>query len=118
MKKELSKKERLQKAQLQHQLFLKKVGYIPRDVKSKTTLKETYTLKVDQPAGLPGVSNNIQGVCFKKSIDDYKWKQGREETPETINKIEEKKNRVAIAFNKGSYQYITDESDPKNFGKK
>jgi hypothetical protein len=32
--------------------------------------------------------------------------------------IERKKKRVAVLYNKGAYQYITDEMDPKTFGRK
>lgn len=32
--------------------------------------------------------------------------------------IEHKKKRVAVLYNKGAYQYITDEMDPKTFGRK
>jgi len=37
---------------------------------------------------------------------------------EALKEIEKKKKRVAIAYNKGAYQYITDDCDPKTIGKK
>lgn len=40
------------------------------------------------------------------------------EDEETRNAIIEKSKRIAIAYNKGSYQYITDGTDPKTIGRK
>lgn len=37
---------------------------------------------------------------------------------EAQKEIEKKKLRVAPAFNKGGYQYITDETDPSDLGRK
>ena len=38
------------------------------------------------------------------------------ETKETRDEIIAKSKRVAIAYNKGAYQYVTDETDPKTLG--
>lgn len=65
------------------------------------------------------VSNNLHETGgFKKSVDDWKWKRGREESAETIKEIEKKKSRIAPAWNKGANQYITDGDDPKTLGRK
>ncbi len=57
-------------------------------------------------------------VCAKHTIDDWRWKKGDGERSDTIREIENKKKRVAIAFNKGAYQYISDGDDPTAIGKK
>ena len=63
-------------------------------------------------------SNSIPGNGFKKSVDDYRWKKGREETPETIKETERKKSRVAPAYNKGPAMYITEDADITSLGRK
>jgi hypothetical protein len=40
------------------------------------------------------------------------------ESPETQAAIIAKSKRIAIAFNKGAYQYVSDESDVKSIGRK
>jgi hypothetical protein len=68
---------------------------------------------------LPELSNNLHvSGGFKRSVDDYKWRRGREESTDTIKEIERKKSRVAPAFNKGANQYITDGTDPTFLGRK
>lgn len=66
---------------------------------------------------LPPLSNAV-GNGFKRSVDDYKWKRDREESPETIRAIEEKKTRLAPVANKTGYQYITDGADVETLGRK
>lgn len=66
---------------------------------------------------LPPLSNSV-GNGFKKSVDDYKWKRGCEESAATIAEIERKKTRVAPAYNKGAVQYLTDGTDPATIGRK
>ena len=62
--------------------------------------------------------SNSMGNGFKRSVDDYKWKKGREELPSTIKEIEKKKTRLAPVANKTGYQYITDGADVETLGKK
>lgn len=62
-------------------------------------------------------SDSIPGSCYKKSLDDYKWKRNRE-TKEAIEQAEKKKKMIAIPYNKGAYQYITEETHLPSLGKK
>lgn len=64
------------------------------------------------------ISNQIPGNGFKRTIDDYKWRKGREEKPEIIAETERKKKRIAPAFNKGPLMFITDEADKVSLGRK
>ena len=66
---------------------------------------------------LPSLSNAV-GNGFKRSVDDYKWKRGCEESAATIKAIEEKKKRLAPIANKTGYQYITDGADVETLGRK
>jgi hypothetical protein len=103
-----------QEANRQHQQWLASLGY-----KKRSKLGVEAAEEVDQrpEKNVAPVSNSIPGACFKRSIDDYKWK-GRQESKETIAEIERKKLRVAPAYNKGSTQYITDGADVKTLGRK
>lgn len=82
--------------------------------------KRTRPNLVKRPVAISNIqlSNSIPGPTFKKSIDDYKWKRDREETEKTILEIERKKTRIAPAFNKGNYTYISDATDPTTLGRK
>jgi hypothetical protein len=71
------------------------------------TIKTTYSL-----------SNGFAKSGFKQSIDDHRWKRDREESKATIDAIERKKKSVAIAYNKGGYQYLPNKDDAKYIGKK
>lgn len=68
---------------------------------------------------LPTTSNTIPvGGGFKSDIDDYRWKKGSKEEPETIASIEQKKKQIAPAYSKGAYQYITPGANPSEIGRK
>jgi restriction endonuclease S subunit len=62
--------------------------------------------------------SNAVGNGFKRSVDDYKWKRGCEESAATIKEIEKKKTRIAPVANKTGYQYITDGADVETLGRK
>jgi hypothetical protein len=61
---------------------------------------------------------DIPGNCFRKDIDDYKWKRNRQESKTTIQAIENKKTRLAPLYNKGPVMYIDDGIEPIYIGKK
>ena len=54
------------------------------------------------------------GPCTTKSVMDPV--NLAKESPETRAAIVAKSKRIAIAYNKGAYQYVTDETDPKSLG--
>ncbi|NJO63359.1 MAG: hypothetical protein HC836_35640 [Richelia sp. RM2_1_2] len=116
VKKSKHKSKTLLESERRHQEFLHKIGYT--GVAKKKTLPpiklpNLTAVKIPTSDQIPfGV------VCAKKSIDDWRWQKNIEESQNTIEEIERKKKRVAIAYNKGSYQYITGGADPSTFGKK
>ncbi len=71
-----------------------------------------------RPTNIPSSQSIPIGGGFLKSVDDYKWKRSVVESPETIKAIEEKKRRVAPAYNKGALQYINAGDDLKTLGRK
>ena len=91
-------------------------------VKSKVSRIPKHSgVKFEPPAyvrkELPPLSNAV-GNGFKRSVDDYKWKRGREESTETIKEIEKKRTRLAPVYAKGPIQYLTEDTDPNTLGKK
>lgn len=115
-RKKRSVSKRLLAAQDEHKKFLESHGFYGK------------RRKVDRPWTMPDLSyenraaplsNNIHTEGgFKKSVDDWKWKRGREEKLETVKEIERKKTRIAPAYNKGATMYITDGADPTTLGRK
>lgn len=71
------------------------------------------------------LSNKISGVCSKNQIDDSKWKDIYKDNEE-LNKreqsaqkeVDQKRKRIAPAYSKGNYMYISDLKDVTTLGKK
>ena len=103
-------------AQKKHREFLAKHGLTPAKKQVRGSASNFADLSVESRA--PEMSNQIPGSGFKRSVDDYKWKKGRAEKPEVIAATEEKKKRLAPAYNKGPVMYITDEADKISLGRK
>ncbi len=63
---------------------------------------------------IPSVDTGKPGVLSVKSImDPFNLKK---ESAEVQEAIIAKSKRVAIAYNKGGYQYLTDDTDPTTLG--
>lgn len=88
-----------------HEEFLKRMGYKPLTKTQRNLLRTIPSYKIENQ--LP-TSDRIVNGGFKKSIDDYKWKKGITESPETIAEIERKKKQIVPLYNKGGYQYAPD----------
>ena len=111
-KKRLS--ERAKRAKAEHDEWVKKkLSNVPRP----DIIAEPF-VGFDRPIKTLPPLSNVAGNGFKRSVDDYKWKKGREELPSTIREIEKKKTRLAPVANKTGYQYITDGADVETLGKK
>jgi hypothetical protein len=65
---------------------------------------------------IPSLIGNSKASLGKNSMVE-KVTQGKI-TGDTAEKIIRNSKRIGIAYNKGSYQYITDETDAKTIGKK
>jgi len=98
-----------------YQKFLKSKGYDASKKQRSPKLLESLFTDFEVK---PGLSNSIPGNCYKRSIDDYKWKRGVVESKETATEIEAKSKRIAPLWNKGAAQYITPETDLESLGKK
>jgi hypothetical protein len=116
-KKKQRKSKSFTKAQSEHRAFLAKHGIHSTGGK-KPTGRSEYFSDLSVVSDCAPVSNAIPGSGFKRSVDDYKWKRDREESAEAIAAAEEKKKRIAPYTNKGSYMYVTDDTEASSLGKK
>ena len=114
----MNKKERLENARAEHTKFLKSIGYYGAKSVDRSLLDNFQGSYLSIPKGPVANLSNTVGNGFSKSVDDYKWKKGVTESPETIKEIESKKKRIAPIANKTGYQYITPKSDIETLGKK
>lgn len=75
-----------------------------------------YRRGYEETKAIPSYDSGKPVVLGVKSImDPFNLQKESEEVQEAIIA---KSKRVAIAYNKGGIQYITDDADPKDFGKK
>lgn len=115
-KKKRKQTKKMQLAIQEHIEFLKKYEVLNIRKDNTTVLYDLPDLTVKQVAK---TSDNLYvNGGYKRRIDDYKWKRGAEEKPETIKAIEDRQKRVAILYNKGGYQLITGDVNPINIGRK
>jgi hypothetical protein len=97
-----------------------------KDPKEHAMWREQYALMLktgEKP--LPSLSNKIAGGCYNKSIDESKWRNTYNDDPElkarekeAQKEVDNKRLRIAPAYSKGNYQYITDLKDLPTLGKK
>jgi len=79
------------------------------------------SVKYDYPGraelrAIRSVETGSVGVLPVRSVMDPRRWEG--ESAETIREIRAKSTRVAPAFNKGGYVYLTEETDPTTIGRK
>ena len=86
----------------------------PKVIKSRTRLKATTIPNwANNPYDIPSAKTNNH-VPLKNSI----MERLGSETEEVKKEILDKKNRIAIPYSKGAYQYITDADLAKCLGRK
>lgn len=74
---------------------------------------------------LTSLSNNINGLCSAKRIDNSKWQNTYTDNEElklreieAQKEVDRKRLRIAPQYSKGAYQVITDIKDITTLGKK
>ena len=85
---------------------------------SKTKLKSTiptYEISERNPNDIPSVAQTGY-IAVRRSKTDLHYLE--KETPEVREAIIAKSKRLAPAYSKGSYQYISDEAEIKTLGRK
>ena len=97
-----------------------------KDPKEHEAWRKQYSLalKTGQKP-LVGLSNNAIGICAAKNIDASKWQdiykdneEMRKREEDAQKEVDIKRTRVAPAYSKGAYQYITDLKDLTTLGRK
>jgi hypothetical protein len=109
--------QRLLAAKAEHEKYLKKMGCHPTQLKANRSKKRS---KFKLPAAYfesKGLDDIVQGnetTGNRRDIIANVYK----ENPHIQFLIRQKAARTASLVNKGASQYITEESDPKTFGRK
>lgn len=114
-KRKTNQSKKFLQAKADHQKFLDSVGI--RVSKKRPNNPDNFP-DLTVPVRGAILSNSIPGNGFKRSIDDYRWRKGHEESRLAIEEAERKKSRVAPAYNKGPVMYVTESDDPASLGKK
>ena len=116
------------RAAAEHDKWLRKQGLHPEQIaqrqknKPKTMSADTSTSSTKKISSL---GNGFAPIVAKRSVFDSAWRKDYEDDPlmaereaMALQEAEEKKKRIAPAYSKGAYQYITPGSDLKDIGKK
>jgi len=107
-------------AQIEHEKWLEKKGLSLNQIKSKKTFDKNWksryneSLKVDRSDYVSMGMSGSKDSCVKKGIMVNLHKESKE----VQQMIAIKASRVAPAYSKGGYQYITPETDLTDLGKK
>lgn len=88
-----------------------------KDLGQSKLVKSLQAQLVGRSSSRPGSLATMASHTGKSLPVKYKGEFAQREALAQAE-IERKKKRVAIPFNKGPYQYITEGMDPKTFGKK
>lgn len=115
-------KKRLFDTELKKKQRMAKVGL--KKIQRTTEYKPSYDSRIEENkkyksfTGQPDEESGIRPrvIIDSKLLDDYENREDK-----ALQEKERKKKRVAIPFNKGAYQYLTDdqvESELKHLGKK
>jgi len=89
-------------------------GKKPSKLSGPLAQAKPYRRGFEENKKIPSVDSGMPGVLGVTSImDPFNLQKESEDVREAIIA---KSKRVAIAYNKGGYQYITDETDPTTLG--
>lgn len=107
-------------AQIKHEKWLAKQGLLPSQMKEKKTFDKNWksryneSIKVDRSNYVSMGMSGSKEACVKRGIMENMHKESKE----VQEMIAVKASRVAPAYSKGGYQYITPETDVTDLGKK
>lgn len=117
---------KLVRAQQEHDQYLRKMGLHPEQLAAKpksAPRKLTKVVTVDTTG--PQVSNRFAPGGAKRSVFDSEWKRTYDDDPEmaaresvALAQAKAKTKRIAPAYSKGAYQYITSISNLGDLGNK
>ena len=117
-----TKKKAKKPVSAEHLKWLEQRGLLPKQIKAKkdkAVLRKQWLdqynrdMRVDVKYESSGMSGDRDST-----IDRSILKKLHLEPEEVQKEIINKTKRVAVAYNKGAYQYVTDGADPTDLGKK
>lgn len=116
-----------QRAQQAHDEWLRSQGVHPSQLEARQPNKQPRKLAhVPKPSMTgPQCNNGFAAAGAKRSVFDTAWQRTYEDDPEmavretaALREAEAKSKRVAPAYSKGAYQYITPGENLADIGKK
>jgi hypothetical protein len=116
-----------QRAQQAHDKWLLEQGVHPTQLEARQSNKQPRKLThVTKPSMTgPQCNNGFAPAGAKRSVFDTVWQRTYEDDPEmakreavALREAEAKSKRVAPAYSKGAYQYITSSESLADIGKK
>lgn len=116
-RKQQKQKEESERAKLMKQLGRNPDGSVPKKKKEKSTLNvQRHAEHLDVAL----VAEQPKQAEAREIIHDepFKMEGWEEREAQAQVEIEKKKKRVAPLYNKGGYQYVTDETDTTTLGRK
>jgi hypothetical protein len=106
--------KRLMKARVEHNQWLEKRGLLPAQVRARLGKPKLLSTWDAKPMPKPNECNvytaGIKSIWEKIRLGDEK--------PATVEAIIAKSKRIAPAYSKGPYQFITNETELQTLGQK
>lgn len=113
------------RAKQEHEKFLKKMNIHPDQLNARRQAPRKLEHSVHAVSKGLDCSNGFDVGGFKKTVFDSDWKHTYKDDPQmaareqaAIQAAKDKSKRIAPAYSKGAYQYITPGSDLSDIGKK
>jgi hypothetical protein len=116
------------RAAAEHDKWLRKQGLHPEQIAARQKTKsKTAKVETNQPKSesVKRLGDGFAPIVAKRSVFDSAWRRDYEDDPLmaereaiALQQAEEKKKRIAPAYSKGAYQYISEGTDLKDIGRK
>jgi hypothetical protein len=119
---------RQNRAAAEHDKWLRSQGLHPEQIAQRQknkTKKATVDASTSSMEKISSLGNGFAPIVAKRSVFDSVWRRDYEDDPLmaereaiALQQAEEKKKRIAPAYSKGAYQYISEGTDLKDIGRK
>lgn len=116
---------KLLKARHEHDQYLRKIGLHADQLAAKARPARKFTATAKPQATGPACSNGFAPGGAKKTVFDSEWRRDYDHDPAlaqreraAVQRAKQKTTKIAPAYSKGAYQFITDDSDLTTLGRK
>jgi len=116
------------RAAAEHDKWLRSRGVHPEQLAQRSaskSVKKLTSVENISEKKISSLGNGFAPIVTKRSVFDSAWRRDYEDDPVmaereamALQKAEEKKKRIAPAYSKGAYQYISEGTDLKDIGRK